>query len=218
MFSVTFKMSALSAVMEVPLFQSEPALHWIWVLEKYCDSCFDAAGCSLKIWWSTWLAAMSHRTWKLLSLFTENRNSEMISTEQKHNAMKPNEWYKLQFVAKRGVCWLYAMSLCAPCRGCVGWSAFTQLPITIPYPHCEKFMHLPSKELGMIKHSDSDSENGGWNGFSFSLCVFLCVCVCVLLLSLSLLLRIMFFPQMMLSVSYCVRTDWTESEGKKKGW
>lgn len=29
------------------------------------------------------------------------------------------------------------------------------------YPQCEKFMHLPSKELGMIKHSDSNSQNGG---------------------------------------------------------
>lgn len=36
-----------------------------------------------------------------------------------------------------------------------------RLSIILSYPQCEKFMHLPSKELGMIKHSDSNSENGG---------------------------------------------------------
>ena len=73
--------------------------------------------------------------------------------------MKTNNLHKLLFVLSQGGSCIHTASFRMPHVMAV--TAGLLLPITLPHPHCEKFMYLPSKELGMIKHSDSNSENGG---------------------------------------------------------
>ena len=192
----TCKMSAVSAG-PAPLFQTEPrpALRCIWVLEKYCDSCSSAAGCSLKIWWSTWLTAMSHRTQKLLSLFTENRKSDMISAERKGT----NPWKQIIYTncflcCRKGeaasirhlfVCpmsWLWRLACFYPSPSLI----HTVKNSCIFPAKSWEWLNIQIPTLKMEAEVVS---------LSHSVCVCVCVCVCcVPLFPLSpLLLRIMFF-------------------------
>lgn len=139
--------------------------------EKYCDSFLilrAAPGCYLMIWYTTWLMAMSLRTSRL-HCFSKTAGDSETQWFQSKTTIDTTE-PQLVSLEGKSRCHFYK-----PCAiPCTGWPAFTSLPITLPYPHWK--IHASSQQRArMIKHSDSNSGNGGWSAVASSLCERACV-------------------------------------------